>query len=98
MKKTYNLNYVQGKYYLEYSMPENGEGQLSIDEKTMELDSVKFYKMFFEKVTEKIEIVILNKIDANCDEQIRKKGIRVCETLQALCNDICQEINEKCFK
>lgn len=98
MKKTYNLNYEQGKYYLEYSMPENDEGQLVIDEKTMELDSVKLYKMFFERATERIEIVIINKIDESIDERIRKKGIRVCETLQSLCNDICHEINAKCFK
>ena len=45
MKKTYNLGYEKGKYYLEYSMPKNDEGRLVIDEKKMELDSVKLYKM-----------------------------------------------------
>lgn len=58
MKKTYNLGYEKGKYYLEYSMPKNDEGRLVIDEKKMELDSVKLYKMFFEKATESIEIII----------------------------------------
>lgn len=74
MKKTYNLGYEKGKYYLEYSMPKNDEGRLVIDEKKMELDSVKLYKMFFEKATESIEIIIDNKIDENNDEQVRKKG------------------------
>ena len=74
MKKTYNLGYEKGKYYLEYSMPKNDEGRLVIDEKKMELDSVKLYKIFFEKATESIEIIIDNKIDENNDEQVRKKG------------------------
>ena len=97
MKKTYNLDYEEGQYYIEYSMPENEEGKLIIDEKKMELDSVKFYKMLFEKTKENIEIVLLNKIDENVNEQVRKKGARVCETIQSLCNDICKEINKKCF-
>ena len=73
MKKTYNLGYEKGKYYLEYSMPKNDEGRLVIDEKKMELDSVKLYKMFFEKA-------------------------RVCATIQSLCDEICKEINKKCFE
>ena len=64
----------------------------------MELDSVKLYKMFFEKATESIEIIISNKIDEGNSEQIRKKGMRVCETIQSLCDEICKEINKKCFK
>ena len=98
MKKTYNLGYEEGRYYIEYSMPGNNEGKLVIDEKTMELDSVELYKMFFERVTESIEIVLSNKIDESVDEKVRKKGMRVCETIQSLCNDICDEINEKCFE
>lgn len=98
MKKTYNLGYEEGRYYIEYSMPGNNEGKLVIDEKTMELDSVELYKMFFEKVTESIEIVLSNKIDESVDEKVRKKGMRVCETIQSFCNDICDEINGKCFK
>lgn len=98
MKKTYNLGYEEGRYYIEYSMPGNNEGKLVIDEKTMELDSVELYKMFFERVTESIEIVLSNKIDESVDEKVRKKGMRVCETIQSLCNDICDEINGKCFK
>ena len=97
MKKTYNFGYEKGKYYLEYSMPKNDEGRLVIDEKKMELDSVKLYKMFFEKATESIEIIIDNKIDENNDEQVRKKGARVCTTIQSLCDEICKEINKKCF-
>ena len=77
MKKTYNLGYEKGKYYLEYSMPKNDEGRLVIDDKKMELDSVKLYKMFFLFSTESIEIIIYNKIDENNDEQVRKKGARV---------------------
>lgn len=98
MKKTYNLGYEEGRYYIEYSMPGNNEGKLVIDEKAMELDSVELYKMFFERVTESIEIVLSNKIDDSVDEKVRKKGMRVCETIQSLCNDICDEINGKCFK
>lgn len=98
MKKTYNLGYEKGKYYLEYSMPKNDEGRLVIDEKKMELDSVKLYKMFFEKATESIEIIIDNKIDENNDEQVRKKGARVCATIQSFCDEICKEINKKCFE
>ena len=71
MKKTYNLGYEKGKYYLEYSMPKNDES---------------------------IEIIIDNKIDENNDEQVRKKGARVCATIQSLCDEICKEINKKCFK
>lgn len=97
MRKTYNLCYEEGKYYLEYSMPENSEDKLVIDEKKMELDSVKLYKLFFEKATEHIEIIITNKIDESIDESVRKKGKRVCETLQSLCDEICKEINTKCF-
>lgn len=97
MKKTYNLCYEEGKYYLEYSMPENNEEKLVIDEKKMELDSVKLYKLFFEKATEHIKIIINNKIDENIDESVIKKGKRVCETLQSLCDEICKEINIKCF-
>ena len=98
MKKTYNLDYEEGQYYIEYTMTENEEGKLIIDEKKMELDSVKFYKIFFEKTKENIEIVLLNKIDENVNEQVRKKGARVCETIQSLCKDICKEITKKCFK
>ncbi|PWM26331.1 MAG: hypothetical protein DBX40_03615 [Clostridiales bacterium] len=98
MKKIYNLGYENGKYYLEYSMPENDEGRLDIDEKTMELDSVRFYKMFFEKATESMEIIISNKIEETNEKQVYKKGERVCETLQLLCDEICKEINKKCFK
>ncbi|SDM59075.1 hypothetical protein [Lachnospira pectinoschiza] len=97
MKKTYNLRYEDGNYIIEYSMPENSEGTLLIDEKNMELDSAKFYKMVFEKVSEEIEIVIVNLIDNDLDTRIVKKGARVCETLQSLCDDICNEINKKCF-
>lgn len=49
MKKTYNLGYEEGRYYIEYSMPGNNEGKLVIDEKTMELDSVELYKMFLKE-------------------------------------------------
>ena len=58
MKKTYNLGYEKGKYYLEYSMPKNDEGRLVIDEKKMELDSVKFYKMFFEKSSTCLQLFV----------------------------------------
>ena len=98
MRKTYNLGYEKGKYYLEYSMPKNDEGRLFIDEKKMELDSIKFYKMVFEKATESIEIIIDNKINEDNGEQVCKKGARVCMTLQSLCDEICREINKKCFK
>ena len=97
MRKTYNLKYEQGKYVLEYSMPDNKEGKLIIDEKKMELDSAKFYKLLFENVDEKTEIVIVNKIDKDIDAPIVKKGARVSETLQSLCDEICKEINKKCF-
>ncbi len=97
MKKTYNLRYEAGNYIIEYSMPGHKEGLLKIDEKTMELDSAKFYKIVFEKVNEEIEIVIDNQIKDDLDTSIVKKGTRVCETLQSLCNDICKEINKKCF-
>jgi hypothetical protein len=98
MKKTYNLGYEKGQYYLEYSMPGNSEGRLNIDEKTMELDSALFYKMLFEKASERLEIIICNKIDETNEKQVYKKGMRVCETLQLLCDEICREINQKCFK
>lgn len=97
MKKTYNVRYEDGNYIIEYSMPGNKDGSLKIDEKNMELDSAKFYKMLFEKVDEEIEIVIANQIKDDLDTSIVKKGARVCETLQSLCNDICKEINKKCF-
>ena len=97
MKKTYNVGYEDGKYVIEYSMPGNKEGALEIEEKNMELDSAKFYKMIFEKVNEEIEIVIANQISTDLDSRIIKKGARVCETLQSLCDDICKEINKKCF-
>ena len=58
MKKTYNLGYEKGKYYLEYSMPKNDEGRLVIDEKKMELDSVKLYKMFFEKSSTCLQLFV----------------------------------------
>lgn len=98
MKKTYNLTYEKGKYYLEYSMPQNDEGKLIIDGKKMELDSAQLYRMFFEKATESIEIIISNKISEDNEEQVLKKGKRVCETIQSLCDEICKEINKKCFK
>ncbi len=97
MKKTYNLRYEPGKYILEYSMPDNKEGKLIIDEKKMELDSVKFYKLLFESVDEKIDITICNKVVEGIDSSIMKKGERVSETLQSLCDEICKEINKKCF-
>ncbi|WP_022769936.1 hypothetical protein [Butyrivibrio sp. NC2007] len=97
MRKTYNVRYEGGKYIIEYSLPGNKEGTLEIDEKNMELDSAKFYKMVFEKVNEEIEIVIANQISTTLDASIVKKGTRVCETLQSLCDDICKEINKKCF-
>lgn len=97
MKKTYNVRYEAGNYIVEYSLPGNKEGALKIDEKNMELDSAKFYKMIFEKVNEEIEIVIVNQINDDMDINIVNKGVRVCETLQSLCNDICKEINKKCF-
>ncbi len=97
MKKTYNLRYEDGNYIIEYSMPGNKEGALKIDEKNMELDSAQFYKMVFEKVNEEIEIVIANKISDGLNTNIVKKGARMCEALQSLCDDICKEINKKCF-
>lgn len=98
MKKIYNLGYEKGHYFLEYNMPKNKEGKLLIDEKKMELDSGKFYKMLFEQTTEEIEISICNKIGTDVNDNIQKKGIRVAETLQLLCDEICKEINKKCFK
>lgn len=92
MKKTYNLSYEKGQYYIEYSLPGNNEGKLIIDEKKMELDSVNLYKMFFENATESIEISICNKIGDGFDRKIKKKGERVAETIQTLCEDICKEI------
>lgn len=97
MKKTYNLGYARGAFFLEYDMPQNKEGKLLINEKNMELDSSKLYTMMFERVTEHIDIKIVNKIDESVDLKIRKKGQRVTETLQELCDDICKEINDKCF-
>lgn len=97
MKKTYNLGYEKGHYFLEYSMPKNDEGRLIIDEKRMELDSVKLYRMFFEKAIEEVDITICCRFEESVDEKIQKKGKRVCDTIQALCDEICKEINKKCF-
>ena len=94
MKKTYNLYYEQGKYYCEYSKPGNVEEKLVINEKDMEIDSAQLYRVFFEKTSERIEIVIKNKIT---DSIVNKKAERICRTLQELCDEICLEINKKCY-
>ena len=78
-------------------MPGNTEGKLMIDEKKMELDSVKLYKMLFENTKEPIEILIVNTIEEGVDDGAKKKGLRVCKTIQELCDEICKEINKKCF-
>ncbi len=90
------MKYEKGKYYFEYSLPDNNEDKLIIYEKNMELDSAKFYKVFFEKITAKTEIEICNKVESE-DENVIKKGKRICETMQELCNSICKEINKQCF-
>ena len=49
MKKTYNLDYEEGQYYIEYSMPENEEGKLIIDEKRWSWIQLDFIKCFLKK-------------------------------------------------
>lgn len=97
MKKTYNLSYDKGFYIVEYSLPNNNDGQILIDEKKMELDSAKLYKMIFENVNDFIEVIIKDNFSKDTSPDVVKKGLRVRDTLQSLCTEICNEINKKCF-
>lgn len=97
MKKTYNIEYTDGNFVIRYSMPEKKERPIIIDGKKMELDSAEFYNVIFENTNEEIEVRMQNKIAKDVSQEIRKKGVRVCETLQELCDEICKEINQKCF-
>lgn len=96
MKKTYKFNYEDGKYIFRYTRPGCKEEPLIIDELKMELDTQKFYYIFFHDIDDAIDIVFENVMDqANIDPQIVKRGNRIFSTVVDLYNDIHSEILKK---
>lgn len=96
MKKTYKFNYEDGKYIFRYTQPDNTEDPLIIDELKMELDTQKFYYIFFHDIDDAIDIVFENVMDQeNIDSQIYKRGNRIFSTVVDLYNDIHKEILKK---
>lgn len=96
MKKTYNFNYENGKYIFRYTRPGSKEEPLIIDELKMELDTQKFYYIFFQDIDDAIDIVFENVMDrANIDSKILKRGDRIFSTVVELYNDIHKEILKK---
>lgn len=93
MKKTYNFTYEDGKYFFRYSRPDNQEEPLVIDGSKMELDTQKFYQLFFQNVDDSIELVFENLLDQTvADPKIIKRGNRIFNTVKDLYTEIHKEI------
>lgn len=99
MTKTYKFNYIDEKYTLTYSQPGKEGDPFAIDEEKMEFDTTKFYQYVFQDVNDVINIKIDNEMnDDDIDRKQYKKGMRVLNTIEDLCKEICEGINEECFK
>lgn len=98
MTKTYNFNFIDGEYLLVYSQPGKEGEPFSIDATLMEFNTIKFYEYVFQDMTERIDIKIVNQMNQDeMDSSAYKKGLRVLQTIEDLCEKISQGINEKCF-
>lgn len=96
MKKTYKFTYEEGKFVFRYTRPDNKEEPLVIDESKMELNTQKFYELFFQNNDDEIEIVFENSLDqTGIDIQVIKRGNRIFDTVKDLYNDIHEEIVKK---
>ncbi len=96
MKKTYRFTYEDGNFIFRYTRPDNKEEPLVIDEYKMELDTQKFYELFFQDVDDAIEIVFENSLDqVEIDMQVIKRGNRIFNTIKELYSEIHQEIVKK---
>lgn len=100
MTKTYKFNYEQGKYTLMYSNPKaRKEDAFTIDGDSMEFDTKKFYEYVFQDVKEKLDLKIINEMDESIvGDKIWKKGGRVYNIIQEMCEQIVQKMNEQCFE
>lgn len=97
MKKTYKFTYEDGNFIFRYTRPDNKEEPLVIDSTKMELDTQKFYQLFFQDVDDAIEIVFESALDqTEIDSHIVKRGNRVFNTIKDLYSEIHNEIIKKC--
>lgn len=97
MKRVYKFTYEDGNFVFRYTRPDNKEEPLVIDGSKMELDTQKFYQLFFQDVDDAIEIVFENSLDqTGIDSQIIKRGNRIFCTINDLYSDIHKEIVKKC--
>lgn len=97
MKKTYRFTYEDGNFVFRYTRPDNKEEPLVIDGAKMELDTQKFYQLFFQDVDDAIEIAFENSLDqTKIDAHIVKRGNRVFDTIKDLYSEIHNEIVKKC--
>lgn len=96
MKKTYKFTYEEGKFVFRYTRPDNKEDPLVIDESKMELDTQKFYELFFQNMEDDMEIVFENSLEqTENDSRVIKRGNRIFDTVKDLYSDIHKEIVKK---
>lgn len=97
MKRTYNFNYENGKYYFKYTRP-GSEKMLTIDEENMELDTQQLYHAFFEEINDDTEININNIMNSKeVPKEAIKKGEYIMNTVRELCDEILGEMKKECF-
>lgn len=98
MTKRYQFSYQDGSYVLKYTNPNDNTEPFFISAENMQFDTKKFYEYVFSDIKEITTIMISNDISSVVeDASIIKKGDRVYQVINDLCQEIVKKINVECF-
>lgn len=98
MTKRYQFSYQDGSYVLKYTNPNDNTEPFFICAENMQFDTKKFYEYVFSDIKEITTIMISNDISSVVeDASIIKKGDRVYQVINDLCQEIVKKINVECF-
>jgi hypothetical protein len=95
MKKEFRLTHNNGKY--EFMKTGKSGTSFTIESASLKFDIKDYYRVFFEDVSEKIEIDIVNDISAKDGAEIGKVGHHIFITIKEVTDKICAKLNEEYF-
>ena len=98
MTKRYQFSYQDGSYILKYTNPNDNTEPFFISAENMQFDTKKFYEYVFSDIRENTNIIIEDDVANGVeDASLIKKGIRVYQVINDLCQEIVKKINVECF-
>ena len=98
MKKEFLLRF-EGTYFI-LENKSNPQKRFSIDIENLQFDTKAFYDALFSNVKTHIEIIISrdNSLDQISDPNAQKIAKHVCETIESITKQVCDRLNNECFK